>query len=195
MAVPVAAALQNSRTEVVAGNLGGLPLLMPRYSLTYDVGMGVGIDAFAQPGLGVDALSPRYLREVNQQEQAESRRRGWARRIQRADVLGAYAITLGDASADIARYQRAVIDMDKAIALARAKQPAAVPGLVAQRDRLRALIEQLKPVALKADQPSTFATSLSDISDVVRGLGSKVVLVAALGLGALILVPMLAGRR
>lgn len=59
MALPVARPFAHSPTEVIAATLAGVPLLMPRYSLTYDVGLGaVGVDAFA-PSLSRRALMRR----------------------------------------------------------------------------------------------------------------------------------------
>lgn len=64
MALPVARPFAHSPTEVIATRLDGVPLLMPRYSLTYDIGLGgVGVDAFA-PSLSRRA----YLRRRQVQQ-------------------------------------------------------------------------------------------------------------------------------
>lgn len=107
----------------------------------------------------------------------------------------AYPGGLGDASADIARYQRAVFDIDRAIVLARAKQPEAVPGLQDQRRRLLALIESLKPQAHADDSPSGIAVTISNVADYVRGLGGKIALAAGIGLALVIGLPFLTRRK
>lgn len=153
--------------------------------------------------LGVDALAPRYLREVTATEQAEGTRRGWRRRVQHADVLGAYpdvttrALGADTASQDeLTRLQAALHDLAVSIAAARqAGNAQAEAGLRAQFAATKQAVDALVTTLRTAESPSGLATGLASLADFARQLGGKAALVAALGVGALVLLPMLTTRR
>jgi hypothetical protein len=151
--------------------------------------------------LGVDAIAPRYVREVVAQEMTEGGRRGWRRRILNADVLGAYpatAIALGDdgMQADLTRNQQALHDLAVSIAAAHAAgNTQAEAGLRAQFNAVKAIVDEQVAALRSSEGPSSLESAVANVGGFFKSLGGNVALAAGVGLALLVVVPMLSTRR
>lgn len=104
---------------------------------------------------------------------------------------------LGDELQDtITKYQQALHDIANAIALAnRGGQPAAAEQLRIQFNALKAEVDRLVAQKKGQEMPSSLALGIANVGEGLATSVRNVALLAALGIGAALLLPPLLARR